>query len=339
MSALACLSCETTETPAGPPRCEPRNELILERALKEGYRALFEGEPARAREAFEKVLELEPNHPEARAGLRALSGGRPPRSDTGARATPPRGGALLAGRRLTMPVPINSERYRFEEELERARSMMAEADEPRPVGSWFRKRSDSDEATVEPSDYDKALGLIDLVILHDSRTHTAREAFNNLARRHKSTHFVVDYDGTVYQTLDLGWEADHTDISSVDRRSVSVDLVNPVTTERPPMHEGADEAHRRPLSNFVHIHGREHQHWGYTKAQWTSMLALIEGLVARLPALTPDLPLTEGGEVVMTSLPAHAESFKGVLGHLHVSRRALDPGAGFDWAGVQRALR
>ena len=79
---FGALGCEDSVVPAGPANCEPPEELVLERKLKEGYRAAAEGSFEDADIAFRSALEIAPEHPEALAGRRLLKdllrkGGRP----------------------------------------------------------------------------------------------------------------------------------------------------------------------------------------------------------------------------------------------------------------------
>jgi len=54
------------------PACEPADELLVERALKEGFRKLYERDLSGATQAFDRALSLAPNHPEAMAGKREV---------------------------------------------------------------------------------------------------------------------------------------------------------------------------------------------------------------------------------------------------------------------------
>ncbi len=69
---LGLGACEESVTPKGPANCEPPEELVLERHLKEGFRAAAEGDYQEADIAFRSALELAPDHPEARAGQRLV---------------------------------------------------------------------------------------------------------------------------------------------------------------------------------------------------------------------------------------------------------------------------
>lgn len=72
---VAIAACDPPPTPTGPPRCEPAEELLVERRLKEGFRALAEGDRAGAAAVFERLLGDEPGHPEALLGRRLATRG------------------------------------------------------------------------------------------------------------------------------------------------------------------------------------------------------------------------------------------------------------------------
>ena len=81
LALLALSACDETPVPSGPANCEPPEELLIERSLKDGFRAAAEGTLEDADVAFRSVLERAPDHPEARAGQRLVkellrSGGR-----------------------------------------------------------------------------------------------------------------------------------------------------------------------------------------------------------------------------------------------------------------------
>lgn len=338
---LLMPACADPPAPVGPPRCEPPEEVILERSLKRGFRALAEGHADKARAAFDEVLALEPNHPEAHAGLRALRVGRPLRPEAEAGSQPHRstGEVFLAGVAVPVNVAVNTERYRVEE-LRLQKQLAKEEGLPgadKPVPSYYRERRSQTDLPLDPTDMEAMRVRIDLLVLHSSHTQTARHSFLQLGATGGSTHFTIDYEGTVYQNLDLAWEASHSGDAVADARSVAIDMVNPVTLHERPLPEGVDyEVYGRPLSNFVRIHGEEIQEWGYTHAQLSSLYRLSRALIKMLPQLHGRLP--GGAEVPQHVLPGR-DGFKGVLGHLHLHPRATDPGPGFDWEALAAELR
>lgn len=353
--ALASLgACEEPEVPVGPPRCEPEHEHEVDRRLKLGFKALAMGAVAlspaaaaaeieRARELFQAVLSEEPSHPEAQLGMRLLQGrqaiepavpdAKPVPSD--GKAEPHDGMIQVAGKWLPLGIPIDAERWRFEE-LRALAPLRKARDGAGAVFNYYRERK-PDGVLVAASDSDALIQAVDLIVLHDTHTRTAREAIVELEGGGGSTHFIVDWDGTIYQVLDLVWEANHTQLSGIDGRSISIDLVNPVELGNKPglPDEAEDAGQHRPLSDFVRIQAEEVQQWGYTEAQMTS----LESLVRALGKVLPRVPLRVPVEPIPRGVLESPDEARGVIGHLHVSRRAQDPGAGFPWEAFDRAIR
>lgn len=345
-AALALASCEEPEVPVGPPRCEPEHEHELDRRLKLAFKALATGDREQARALLQAVLAEEPSHPEAQLGLRLLHGegiapsqpGVAPGADGGARA----GGAgviEIAGQPLPVPFAVDAHRWRFEE-MKALAPLRNKRDGAGPVYDWFRPR------VIEgaPADtFERLVDGLDLIVLHDTHTRTAREAVVELEGGGGSSHFIIDWDGAVYQVLDLALEANHSQRAAIDARSVAIDLVNPVELGATPgLPDGEeDRGVHRPLSEFVSIQGEEVQQWGYTDAQ----LASLQALVRALGKVLPRIPMAVLGHKrpgpvprALVDAPGDAD-LRGVIGHLHVSRRALDPGAGFPWEAFDQALR
>ena len=348
MAALAlgvCMAttaaCEQGEAPAGPPRCEPEAELWLERLLKEGYRALTEGYPDEAIARFERALALDPKHPE---GLRALAQAKTTPVDDPSETAPPPDGApssvQIAGRMWPSPVPVVHGTFDFQtlRLLAPLRRAQTDSGAAPPAHDWFGARAgagpngdaSADTATTA------LLSHIDLIVLHDTHTATAAEAFVNFEYSGASTHFLIDADGTIYQTLDLAFEANHTRQKTLDGRSVAVDLVNPVDIDSAPGPEGGPP---RPLSDFESLQGRPPvQERGYTQPQMDALVALVGALCEFLPATPCTLPALDGAGRIPRGTITGAETFRGIAGHLHLTPIATDPGAGFSWEDLARSL-
>jgi len=76
----------------------------------------------------------------------------------------------------------------------------------------------------------RSMAAIDMGVLHWDATLKARKTRKVLADRGLSTHFVIDWDGTIYQLVDLAYPAWHAGTTAVNNRSVGVDLNTPVRT-------------------------------------------------------------------------------------------------------------
>lgn len=335
LAALATLSaCEPqVALPLGPPGCEPVAELALERTLKAGYRALAEGDPKAAAARFAEAATAAPGHPEALLGARLSAGRSILRSNEPPRESQ-RGAIEIFGEAIPVDLDIERGRLRFEELATLA--PLRRAREPsHPVFDYFRPRPDA----ADRKSLDRA---IDLIVLHDTHTLTARESFVELESQGGSTHFIIDWDGTIHQTLDLGLEANHTRIAPQDARSIAIDLVNPVDATRlqplpdltPAQVRNASLA--RPMGEPRVLQGEEVQHWGYTQAQLDSLTQLVQ----RLSRILPDLPLAvpRAKDGIPRRVLSDVDGARGIVGHLHLSPRAKDPGGAFPWEDFAQAL-
>lgn len=321
-AVMALGACdEEPELQLGPPRCEPARELEHERALKVGFRAILEGDLDKAKASFQQVENEEPGHPEAALGLR-LSGKRlvvPPSKPSGAQGA--RREVVIAGQPFDMPVDVVTERYRFED--------LAALKRVRTGGdvALYQARSRSGQA-VDAHDADAVRAAVELVVLYDTKTTTLVERVVALEGQGGATHFIVDWDGTIYQTLDLAWTP-----NGGDGRAITVELVNPVSLETSPV---LPDGSTRTKSPLVRLNGREQQHWGYTEAQLVSLERLVQGLLGLFPQVQRRVPTDAIGGVPRGVIGPDA--FSGIAGHLHISRGAADPGAAFPWERIQRLL-
>ncbi|MFO0748376.1 MAG: N-acetylmuramoyl-L-alanine amidase [Myxococcota bacterium] len=335
-------ACDEAEAPLGPPRCEPPRELVLERFLKEGFRALAEGHADEAKIRFNAVLVEESAHPEALFGMRLSQHGAGIAPSTASDAGPSHGSVVIAGQVVPVGLAVDTSRFRFEDvQMRRHYAREHDLDDVKlPMDGWYENRLTKEGVRIEGNDREAVARAVDLVVLHDTRTLDALEAMAQMEASGGSTHFVIDWDGAVYQTLDLAWEANHSHRDAIDHRSVSIDLVNPVVLESAPLPPAAKSAGvERPLSEFVVVQGQEVQEWGYTAEQLAALKKLLRALGDVLPAVPLRVPrdAAAGDKVPRQFVPGLGD-FVGVLGHLHLSPTATDPGPGFDWEAFGRDL-
>ncbi len=213
---------------------------------------------------------------------------------------------------------------------------------------------------------------LDLVVLHYDVAWTSRNCFKVLHDlRGLSCHFLLDVDGTIYQTLDLTLRARHA--GGVNDRSIGVEIAHPGPLE---LTQGlADRyAHEtdaagdpdglarfdlghlapdvrtpgfvvrpaRPAPIAGPIHGRTYTMYDYTEQQYRSLAHLLAALARAYPDLKLEAPRAPDGAVVTTMVdPARlgAATGVGVVGHFHVGGHKQDPGPAFDWDRVLSAAQ
>ena len=195
------------------------------------------------------------------------------------------------------------------------------------------------------------------IVFHSDCTETSAVCYRVLVNRGLSTHFLIDWDGTIYQAADVLHKAIHG--GEVNATSVGVDVNNRLPLFRPgdPVvpyesifngrhpEQFVDPEMKRPLSEFHEINLTRKRSYGYTDAQYKAVTALIKVLASQLPGLyngkegaVPQPPMNEKGEVVNRAIDG-AKDWNGLLGHWHVSAGKWDPGPGFDWKRIFHALR
>ncbi|MCA9543205.1 MAG: N-acetylmuramoyl-L-alanine amidase [Myxococcales bacterium] len=167
------------------------------------------------------------------------------------------------------------------------------------------------------------------VILHLDGMPTAAGCFSVLYQRGLSTHLIIDWDGTVYQTLALSDTAWHAHPNN--ELSIGIDLNNPVRPNRLPNDQTPREIFRGRINGGTRIS------LGYTDAQYEALIAVLRGLDEMFPGFKPNAPVGADGRIVRNKLLD--TQFKGIVGHYHVSANKWDPGPGFDWERVLLGVR
>ncbi len=204
-------------------------------------------------------------------------------------------------------------------------------------------------------------------VLHYDVAGTSRQCFKILQdMRNLSVHFMIDVDGTIYQTLDLQERAWHSGTSNDD--SVGVEIAHIGAHPSP----GAtymrwykkDDAGGRYVkfpkwmketgirtADFIarparpgviqgRINGRKLYQYDYTEAQYQALIKLTAALHRALPRIELDAPRSADGAIRPEVLTApQRRAFTGVLGHYHVKKGKSDPGPAMDWNRVLEGAR
>jgi N-acetylmuramoyl-L-alanine amidase len=176
-------------------------------------------------------------------------------------------------------------------------------------------------------------------------------------QRGLSVHFLLDVDGTIYQTLDLVHRARHA--GWVNDRSVGIEIAhigaypadNPAWRKyyvedqeglrlRAPESFSVPEGDWRPARAGVFkgvINGAELEMVDYTEEQYRSLAALVDWLATEFPRLAKRVPRDDQGEVATDEMTRRElEAFEGIIGHNHVTKRKSDPGPAMDWDRLLR---
>lgn len=214
---------------------------------------------------------------------------------------------------------------------------------------------------------------VDQFVVHYDVCGTSRQCFKILHdRRGLSVHFMLDVDGTIYQTLDLKERAWHG--SKANDRSVGVEIAHigayprqdhRVLVEWYERNEAARPEGKGPRVRFPKwmketgirsadfvarparpepiqgvVQGQELYQFDFTDEQYEALAHLMAALHQVFPKIRLDAPREPDARVVDHVLDDAAfAAHQGVLGHFHVQKNKTDPGPAFDWERVLRRAR
>ncbi len=213
--------------------------------------------------------------------------------------------------------------------------------------------------------------VVDQFVLHFDVCGVSRRCFEVLQDdRDLSVHFMLDVDGTIYQTLDLKERAWHATTSN--DRSVGVEIANigayPASGENPfaewyqtnadgkvfitiPSRLGdggirtsdfvGHPARNEPVRGT--IQGEDLVQYDFTPEQYAALTKLTATLCKIFPKLKCDYPKDAEGRLISRKLPdSDLKDYQGVLGHYHIQTDKVDPGPALDWdkviGGAQKLL-
>ena len=202
------------------------------------------------------------------------------------------------------------------------------------------------------------------VVIHFDACGTSKRCFEVLHDiRGLSCHFLLDLDGTIYQTLDLKERAWHA--AQANDRSIGIEIAHIgaasrlADLERTYKNENGttrivvpDGFRGRLAADFVGtpsrpkplhgvVNGQSLHQFDYTDEQYQALVDLLIALGRIFPRIKARVPRNDDGSVRQTAFSSDAElhKFEGLIGHHHVTTRKVDPGPAFDWERVIRAMR
>ena len=206
--------------------------------------------------------------------------------------------------------------------------------------------------------------VVDQFVLHYDQSGTSRRCFRTLTDRCLSVHFMLDLDGTIYQTLDLKERAWHATTSNT--RSIGIEIANRgayATPDNPALTQSyardADGRTRiklppdhgvrtpgfiaRPSSDAPiagRIQGEDFVQYDFTPQQYESLIKLTATLCQIFPELRCDFPRDAAGLLIREKLPnVELNKYRGLLGHYHVQANKYDPGPAIQWERVVKEAR
>jgi N-acetylmuramoyl-L-alanine amidase len=202
--------------------------------------------------------------------------------------------------------------------------------------------------------------VVSQFVLHYDATGSAKRTFQVLHdQRDLSVHFMLDLDGTIYQTLDLKERAWHA--GTANTRSVGVEIAHPGAfaagasstpanlaqwyRRNPAVRDNRTTIRVDAAAEWIYsgpswvggpdrdflisgtIQGRDLVMYDYTPQQYAALARLVAGLHSVFPLITLSYPENRTAVLSASELAA----FRGILGHYHVSSAKVDPGPAMQW--------
>ncbi len=230
---------------------------------------------------------------------------------------------------------------------------------------------------LAPADIDRLRGggwslaelraRVDQFVLHYDACGTSRRCFEVLHDlRGLSVHFMLDADGTIYQTLDLkerAWHATTSNSRSVGVEIAQMGAVAPNQRQRfDSFYTNTSAGVRLQFPEWIgpsslanpslvlhpsragpiagRIQGSDLVQYDFTPEQYSALAKLAAALHQIFPKLGLDAPRGADGKVTTDALSADQLSrHHGLLGHYHVQTNKIDPGPAFDWERLLRTAR
>ena len=203
---------------------------------------------------------------------------------------------------------------------------------------------------------------VDQFVIHFDACGTSRKCFEVLQdERGLSVHFMLDLDGTIYQTLDLKEGAFHATMAN--GRSIGIEIANigtfPPDAKKSPRvarwyGRDADGKTRitppdqtllpaRPAGSpplrpdrddpvVGTVQGQDLTMYDLTPQQYESLIKLTAALCRTFPKIRCDYPRDAQGHLAPAKLGDDVyHGYQGILGHYHVQANKVDPGPAFQW--------
>jgi len=174
-----------------------------------------------------------------------------------------------------------------------------------------------------------------------------------------SVHFMLDADGTIYQTLDLKERAWHA--GKANDRSIGIEIANmgaypldnnetlakwyqtqsdgsvKLTIPDPPGTFGIKRPENitgptRPYTVVGTINEHQVQQYDLTPQQYDALIKLTATLTKIFPKINNDYPRDDEGRLIQGILTDEQfADFQGLIGHYHIKKSKIDPGPAFQW--------
>ena len=158
-----------------------------------------------------------------------------------------------------------------------------------------------------------------------------------LDKRGISVHFLLDADGTIYQTMDMQHEAWHAGARLPNKWSVGVEINNAYYVKYA-KHYTKRGLGLRPIDSDATVRGRTLEpHLGFYPVQLEALKALWVAISAAL-GIPLECPMRGDEMDTYTNTDVQQGKFSGIVHHYHLSERKIDC-AGLDIHQLLQEIR
>lgn len=166
---------------------------------------------------------------------------------------------------------------------------------------------------------------------------SSESCFNVLVNRGLSVHFLIDNDGTIYQTMDMNDVAYHAGSKTWNDLSLGVEISNAYYPEHQEWYvkQGLGE---RPLITDAVVHGERLKPFtGFYPEQIEAFKALAKAVnkATGIPLVTP-LDRSKNTNTTVSKKAAEGR-FEGFINHYHLTNRKIDC-AGLDLKKILKEI-
>ena len=193
-----------------------------------------------------------------------------------------------------------------------------------PGGLRMNKGTYTDYSGKEPRD-------VSMFVNHWDVCLSSKSCASVLNKRKVSVHFCIDNDGTIYQLLDMQHRAWHAGNSTVNTKSVGVEISNAFY----PKYQGWYESRfgPRPVISDAVVHGRTLEtHLGFYPVQLEAAKALWKAVsvACNVPL---EAPMASGVLDTGVNSDVYKGRFSGFCNHYNITSKKIDC-AGLDLANM-----
>lgn len=242
-----------------------------------------------------------------------------------------------------------------------------DAEVPKPLRRYGSRRvglSPEQLEQVRGGGWDLTLlqDKVDQFVIHFDVCGSSKKCFEVLHdQRGLSVQFMLDIDGTIYQTLDLKEAAWHA--TKANGRSIGIEIANVGTFQNkdeglaakwygqdaqgktrltlpdpalvPTLDPGAILRPDRDQPVTGVVQDKPYSQYDLTPQQYDSLIKLTATLCKVFPKIRCDYPKDAQGQLIPRKLEDDVYNrYNGILGHYHVQLNKNDPGPAFQWDRV-----